>query len=492
METVFTDIPAMSESETGEDGLSQHVVERLFFLCQEASARASHLQQSVLACFTLSVKRYDPLHVFYAFRRMEMGERFFWEVPATGQALIGVGSAVTINAQGANRFDDAAEAVRFYQDHALVAGDEYSPLFFGGFRFDPQRPPTELWHGFPEGLLILPRFLYQCHPGREQATLTLHMLIEPETAIEPLSTLFIEQLRRFNAIVASIPVHRFLQANDEVTPLRISNVLPPQEWMGIVAKAVEKMQRGEYQKVVLARAVEASRELPFDIEATLARLRVNYPNTFVFAIQRGNKYFVGATPERLARAHNGLIETMALASSAPRGKTEAEDRMFERELERPKTMHEHLIVVDMIRSALEQICSEVTVDKKPQLLKLKNIQHLHTHIAGRLLPGCYVLDVMKDLHPTPAVGGFPREKALEEIRLHEKLDRGWYAGPIGWVDGNGNGEFAVALRSALIDGQKATLFVGNGMVADSDPESEFRETCLKTPVMLRGLGGECE
>jgi len=143
----------------------------------------------------------------------------------------------------------------------------------------------------------------------------------------------------------------------------------------------------------------------------------------------------------------------------------------------------------MVREALKNHCTSVYVSAMPQLLKLKNVQHLKTPIAGELIPGRCILDVMADLHPTPAVGGFPRQAALEAIQNTEKLDRGWYAGPLGWVGAGGHGEFAVALRSGLIDGSKATLFAGCGIVSNSDPQAEYAESGLKFQVMLRGLGG---
>jgi isochorismate synthase len=180
---------------------------------------------------------------------------------------------------------------------------------------------------------------------------------------------------------------------------------------------------------------------------------------------------------------------MALAGSAPRGNSEEEDEQLDLELlQSAKNQGEHAIVVTMIREALAHYCSQVWVSDKPQLLRLKNIQHLQTPIIGKLLPGKSILDAIGELHPTPAVGGFPRETALAELREFEQLDRGWYAGPIGWINANGNGEFAVALRSALVDEAQATLFAGGGIVADSQPESEYAETCWKFAVMLRGLG----
>ncbi len=154
-----------------------------------------------------------------------------------------------------------------------------------------------------------------------------------------------------------------------------------------------------------------------------------------------------------------------------------------------KNRQEHEIVASMLKLALADLCSELWVADVPELFQLHNLQHLKTPIIGELLPGRSILDAIAVLHPTPAVGGFPRDAALTEIRNHEQLDRGWYAGLVGWLDLDGNGEFAVALRSALVDGNSATLFAGCGIVADSLPASEFAESRLKLAVMLRALSG---
>ena len=207
-------------------------------------------------------------------------------------------------------------------------------------------------------------------------------------------------------------------------------------------------------------------------------------------MQRENHFFVGATPEQLVQAQDGQIRTMALAGSAARGASEEEDVQLGMELlESEKNNAEHALVVAMVHEALMTHCTEVHVAAGPHLLKLKNVQHLQTPIIGELIPGRCILDVMANLHPTPAVGGFPRQAALEAIRSTEQLDRGWYAGPLGWIGVSGHGEFAVALRSGLINDSKATLFAGCGIVANSDPQSEYAESCLKLQVMLRGLGG---
>jgi isochorismate synthase len=182
---------------------------------------------------------------------------------------------------------------------------------------------------------------------------------------------------------------------------------------------------------------------------------------------------------------------MALAGSAPRGETEEEDRRLGSELlASQKNRAEHEFVTAMLRDSLGHLCSKTWIADTPELLRLKNIQHLQTAIVGELLPDRSILEALDMLHPTPAVGGTPTASALAFIRAYENLDRGWYAGPIGWIDLQGNGEFAVALRSALLESRRATLFAGCGIVKDSDPEAEYAESCLKLQVILRSLSGE--
>jgi isochorismate synthase len=270
-------------------------------------------------------------------------------------------------------------------------------------------------------------------------------------------------------------------------------MLPAEQWKEQVTRAVHTINEGTIDKVVLARGVEVESgdSEDFTIADTVQRLRQSYPGAYVFVFQRGQRYFVGATPERLVCSEDGQIQTMALAGSAPRGTTPEEDQRIGTELlQSEKNQGEHQYVVENIHHALSSLCSRVWVADAPHLLKLKNIQHLETPIMGDLLAGHSILEAIEDLHPTPAVGGVPRIPALSAIREYEQLDRGWYASPVGWIGTSGNGEFAVALRSGLIEGSHATLFAGCGIVADSDPESEYQESCLKLQVMLRGLGGD--
>lgn len=368
------------------------------------------------------------------------------------------------------------------------------PVFFGGFAFDPLVPRSLLWEGFPDGLLILPSLLLSYNANH--VTLTANRMIGVEDNIAQCSD---EMIAGVNRLYRAIGGAQFIAAAWSSAPSEgvlncaptIQDLPSASEWKALVAETVKHIQQGAYEKVVLARSVQVTLDAPtdtFDIDATLQQLRQSYLDTYVFAIQCGERFFVGATPERLIQAEDRQIRTMALAGSAPRGATEEEDTQIGIELlQSEKNNAEHALVVTLVRDALLTHCTHVHLAEKPQLLKLKNVQHLKTPIAGELLPGRCILDVMAHLHPTPAVGGFPRNIALTTIRKSERLDRGWYAGPLGWIGASGHGEFAVALRSGLIDGNKATLFAGCGIVANSDPASEYIESCLKLQVMLRGL-----
>ena len=481
--------------------------EPLLRTLREAARRAARQQQSILASFTFPIECDDALRVFTDARQAGLGECFFWEHPVEHNTLVGIGIAATIETDGIARFTNAASAWRTLLHDAVVTYAASSapsassgPLLFGGFTFDPLSARVPLWSEFPDGLLILPQMLLSYHAN--QVTLTVNRLVRASEDIEQCANEIEAKARQLQNAVQHIPA-----LPPVVMPLvgiRLQDAVgfsqhdlrPASAWMEMVASAVDMIKHGAFEKVVLARDIQLTlhdASGAFDITSTLQRLRESYPTAYVFALQRGERFFVGATPERLVQAQDGQIQTMALAGSARRGETEEEDAHIGIELlQSEKNNSEHAIVVAMVREALKNHCVHVRVSPVPQLLKLKNVQHLQTPIVGELLPGQCILDILADLHPTPAVGGFPREAALAAIRSTEKMDRGWYAAPLGWIGASGHGEFAVALRSALIDGNTARLFAGCGIVADSDPQSEFAESCLKFQVMLRALSGNRE
>jgi isochorismate synthase len=488
-------IGAHKTTGTGESFLTIDS-ELLLSTLREAARRATQQQRPILASFIQPIEQYDTILAFTAARLAGLGECFFWEQPSEQNALIGIGAAATIETHGIPRFSDSAYARRTLLNgavvtyaHPTVPADNSGPVLFGGFTFDPLSPHSQLWADFPDSLLVLSQILLSYNAN--SVALTVNRMIQASDDIEQCAKEMRASIGQLQAAMKRTPT---IWLEETYRERSIDDVLPASEWMEMVANMVEKISHGGFEKVVLAREIQVTLDVSpgvIDISTMLQRLRESYPTASIFAMQRGERFFVGATPERLVQARNGQIHTMALAGSARRGGTEEEDVQIGTELlQNGKNNIEHAIVVAMMREALKKHCTHVHSSVAPQLLKLKNVQHLKTPITGELIPGRCMLDIMADLHPTPAVGGFPRHAALEAIRNTEKLDRGWYAGPLGWIGASGHGEFAVALRSGLIYGREARLFAGCGIVADSEPQAEFAESCLKFQVMLRALGGK--
>lgn len=264
-------------------------------------------------------------------------------------------------------------------------------------------------------------------------------------------------------------------------------------WKALVASAKAAIDAGDFEKVVLARQVDVAHPLPFCAASALAALERAYPECFIFAYTVNEETFLGATPERLATLSGERVEVMCLAGSAPRGETPSSDRALgEALLKDHKNRVEHNLVVEMVRSALKEIVSPLEAPSEPTLLKLPNVQHLCTPVVGHLTEATSIFSLLEALHPTPAVGGHPKLPSLDWLQLHEGFDRGWYAAPVGWTSLNGDGEYAVAIRSALVRGDKATLFAGCGIVADSVADDEYEESRLKLLPMWRALMGSVQ
>jgi isochorismate synthase len=240
---------------------------------------------------------------------------------------------------------------------------------------------------------------------------------------------------------------------------------------------------------VLSREVSLEADAEIDITGVLRRLEVSAPESTIFAISRGSRTFLGATPERLVSLHGRQLRTMAMAGSTPRADDpETDAALAAALLASDKEREEHAVVVAMIREALAPLVEDLSIASRPEVVRLPYVQHLVTPVSGRLRDEADVLKLVERLHPTPAVGGMPRDLALELIAEEETHERGWYAGPLGWIDRHGDGEFVVALRSGVVSGREATLFAGCGIVADSDPEREWEESATKLSALGSALG----
>jgi isochorismate synthase len=250
-----------------------------------------------------------------------------------------------------------------------------------------------------------------------------------------------------------------------------------------VAEAVAAIRAGVLSKLVLARAMDLTTGVPIEPFDLVARLRSRYPSSRVFGWSIGQRAFIGASPELLIAREGSRFWTTPLAGSAPRGTTADEDRILsDRLLASEKDRAEHTVVVDDILGRLRTIADALDLPPGPVVQRFATVQHLATQITGT--SGATVLDLVDALHPTPAVGGSPTGDALAFIDKAEGLDRGWYAGGVGWASPSGDGEISLALRCALIHDDTARLFAGNGIVAASSAAAEFEETRLKLRPIL--------
>jgi menaquinone-specific isochorismate synthase len=258
------------------------------------------------------------------------------------------------------------------------------------------------------------------------------------------------------------------------------------EWEQAVTAAVARIRAGELRKVVLARDLHAAASEPIDIRVLLTRLAMRAPDCYTFACAG----LVGATPELLIRREGRDVSSLVLAGTMGRGGSQADDEALSAALlASAKNAEEHQYSVDSVRDLLAPLCAELTVDPAPFLLQMADYQHLATSVTGVLAKEASALALAASLHPTAAICGTPTDAALELIRELEGMDRGRYSGPVGWVDARGNGEWGIALRCGQIDGSRARLFAGNGIVAGSVAPDELAETETKFRPMRRALEG---
>lgn len=446
-------------------------------LLAEGRQRAVARGRPVLVSWTERVEELDPLEVFHRGRSVA-AQRSYWESP-TGMSAVGIGACLALPLDPAI----TVPAWRELLHDALIGGAQDAgagPILLGALPFDPARPPAPPWFPVAAGGLMVPT--WQITVSGNVYRLTINALVSADTEAAAADRLTDGGLQLTRAVD---PVCQERPPFGASIP-RCGE--PPEGWVNLVERAKTAIRAGGAEKIVLARSLDmtAAETEPAHL---LARLRHRYPGCTLFAIAHGADCFLGATPERLARLRDGRVQVDALAGTVRRGATSEEDRSLgERLMASTKDRAEHAIVVRTIREALSDCCRDLSVPAEPALLPLPNVQHLHTPVTGRLVTDEGVLGLVRRLHPTPAVAGFPRSVALDFLRAHEFLDRGLYAGPVGWVDRHGEGEFAVALRSALLSGDRATLYAGCGIMADSDPRHEWEESCLKLHPMLSVLG----
>jgi menaquinone-specific isochorismate synthase len=279
---------------------------------------------------------------------------------------------------------------------------------------------------------------------------------------------------------------RKVPSSPQPTTMTLTSSRSPEDWRdNVVAAGVARINAGDLRKLVLAREVRVTTDHPIDVAAVIERLRQAFSAAIVFCIDG----FVGASPELLVSRIGDVVRAHPLAGTAPRSSDPSVDQRLASELlASPKNRHEHRITIDWLLDNLLPFCSYVDAEPEPSIVTLANVHHLGTLVEGLLSsPAPSVLDLVAALHPTPAVGGDPQDVATALISQLEGMDRDRYAGASGWIDGAGNGAFAVNVRVAQISGSTATVYAGNGIVGDSDPEAELNETRSKFQAILGAL-----
>ena len=445
-------------------------------LAETACAEAARRGERLLLAHSRSGEA--PLDALKLYRRAVRAglDAVYWEQPSRGVVLVAVGAAAQVELRGERRFPDAAAAWRALADGA-VANRKDELLALAGFAFGAQSERATHWSAFGDGALVVPELLYRCEGDR--ASVTHAVIVRPGQLTDDV-TFGLASLLDESADDRT--------RSQETVVAGMRNTVTADAWGGAVAALTSAIAGGGVEKVVLAREVALHAHDAIDETAALARLREGYPDCTVFAVRRGGACFLGATPERLVRVEGRTVRATCLAGSARRGADpQDDDAAGAALLADAKERREHQLVVGMIAEALTPLCREIDIPAEPGLMRMPNVQHLYTPVEGTLSGDVGVLELAERLHPTPAVGGMPRDEALRLIHKHEPFDRGWYAGPIGWLDARGNGEFAVAIRSGLVRGDEARLYAGCGIVRDSVPQREWDESLMKLRPMLCAL-----
>jgi len=402
------------------------------------------------------------------------------------QSIVAGGAAATITAAGPDRFEAVRTAA---QSLFAERGDEQPPAraarprLFGGFAFHEgsNAADDDTWAGFPDAKFVLPAVALV---DAGERTWLVANAVGPAAA-----TTAEDRLATWHATLEESESIRASGQQQDCPGIVSRRFMPGEDgWHEQVTAAVDRIKRGSLRKVVLAQAQTVDLARPLVVSDALARLSETYPSCyrFLFGPESGGAFF-GATPERLVSRDGRRVQTEALAGSTGRGDTSEEDEWLARELqESEKDSHEQELVAEAIKAQLAPFATAISTGDRT-VKRLASVQHLQTPITADLAEDDHVLALVEALHPTPAVGGLPPDLARETIHETEAFDRGWYASPVGWFDAEGNGSFAVAIRSAVACGDRATLFAGNGIVADSDPAREWDEVQLKYRPILDTL-----
>ncbi len=468
--------------------------EGIIQLLLTALKEAEQEKQQVLWSHVAKLDEGSPLDFYHATEADYKGKRFFWRNLERTLSFTGVDTVAVFQKKESTscRYQEVANFWRALTNRFKITGETQQqgtgPICFGGFSFHEEASTGEQWQDFGSVLFYVPKFLVTAN--ETGVFLTSTYLLLPETSEADLAAFLEERTSLATGGSIQTPALPTLLQSEDVEATwwteEVANAI------GVIRHSCgDDVPRNEkLKKVVLARCKQLTFEQAIPSSAIVNALG-NEENSYVFSLESGVSSFLGATPESIIRKRAEKVDTDCLAGTAIRGKNAVEDKKLGEELSLDKKNNqEHQFVVDFICGKLMDLCAEIHFPSDPQILKNRFVQHLHTPIEGEVLPEMSIFDFVRELHPTPALGGTPTQNALKMIKKIEKADRGFYAAPIGWFNQDGDGEFAAGIRSGLVQENRVTLYAGCGVVADSDSKKEFQETTVKFRPMMTALGLE--
>jgi menaquinone-specific isochorismate synthase len=443
------------------------------------SALGAETTASDLAVFTIAAPLLAPEALL---RALPHEDAVLWQ-PPQGPAWSGVGVAHVIEAAGPQRFNDVTEQARalwsrLRREAGATAAS--APRLFGGFAFKTGGASAPPWSEFGDARFVLPKVTY-ARDARE-ASLSLVATGHELSTVQGRQRVAAELVHLVEVLTRSggAPAEHGARAPELVA----ADDEDEAQWVDQVEQVRSAIARGSFEKVVLAQCSTLRLHPAPDPVAILDALRAQAPECTRFAFRRGAATFLGATPERLVQKRQLQLGTEAVAGSIRSGGSESRSALRQSEKDRL----EHDIVVREILRQITPLATEIDYPREPEIRELRHVLHLATRIEAKLREPCHVLELVERLHPTPAVGGLPRGAAVSWISDHEQHARGWYSGPIGWFDREGDGEFQVALRSGVLAGGTAHLYAGAGIVRDSNATREYAEARLKLSALQAALG----
>lgn len=449
-------------------------------VCQR---QACQTRTEQIASLRLPLPLIDPLAVLLTVPTAQQRQCYF-ESPSRGQAIAAWDEVVCAQFSGRDRFQLAHQALAAWKARIRSFSTvREGPYFFCSFSFFDTL--TSATPEFAPATVVLNR--WQVIRQQHQCALIANVIVNAHTRLTALARDIAHQIQQLQTLASA---QRLWRPHQPTGTIRSQlSTQEAEQFCRQVRQTVAAIRAQRLQKQVVAHALEITHQADFQRATALPRLRSRHPDCYIFSFSgRHNSHFIGASPERLLSIRQGRVVTDALAGSAPRGKTPAEDhRLGQQLLNTPKEQQEHQFVLDFIVERLTAEGLAPRFSTPPGLLRLSNIQHLHTPICADLPPQISPLTLVEALHPTPAVAGVPTQTACDRILQDEAGDRGLYAAPLGWVDPYGNSEFIVGIRSALLRGDRACLYAGAGIVAESNPEQELAEIQLKLQALADAL-----